>query len=223
MPAASFRPDDGIARGALARPGRAHDHVAAQGSRAGAHPFQRLHEAAALFALREQNAVLAPHRRDLEPAPAHEIEHLRVAHAGVVTALEIRVAQLDAVPSRVLDGAEQRREAAWCRASRYAAPAGLASWSRYLLVKSFTAKDAEGAKEEKSLTAKDAKDAKETTLETSTEGRKDNAKGGNGMQFRDIVRGIFPILQTLFETILGVTFASFGVINFLSRPWRPSR
>ena len=121
MPAASFRP--ATASRAVPSPGPVarHEHVAAQGSRAGAHLLQRLHEAAALFALREQNAVLAPHRRDLEAAPAHEIEHLRVAHAGVVAALEIRVAQLDAVPSRVLDGRAAARRAAWCRASRCAA------------------------------------------------------------------------------------------------------
>jgi hypothetical protein len=42
-------------------------------------------------------------------------------------------------------------------------------------VKSFTAKDAEDAKEKKSLTAKDAK---ETIIETKSQGRQDNAKGG---------------------------------------------
>ena len=38
-------------------------------------------------------------------------------------------------------------------------------------LKSFTAKDAEDAEEEKSLTAKDAKDAKGTIIRTEPEGR----------------------------------------------------
>lgn len=42
---------------------------------------------------------------------------------------------------------------------------------------SFTAKDAEVAKEQKSFTAKDAKDAKEIIIRSKPQGREDNAKG----------------------------------------------
>ena len=89
---------------------RAHQHVAAErnGVLAGfpEHPEQPL----ALLAGGEQPAIFDAEHADRNAAFADEIEHLRIAHAGIEAALEIGAAQFDRVEAPDARRIERRRQ-----------------------------------------------------------------------------------------------------------------
>ena len=89
---------------------RAHQRVAAERHRVLAGFAEHLEQPLALVAGREQPAIFDAEHADRNAAFLDQVEHLRVAHAGIEAALEIGAAQFDRVVAGLFGRIERGRE-----------------------------------------------------------------------------------------------------------------